>query len=118
MLTVLDAIDQAGELTSTSRFPDLALVIGYYLELSHDLPAYGIEGSCVSWRKDAVRIFKKAKLDIKKGLFATGRRLRELEHAPNYERLGSDDETEDESDAEPVHQQRATGKGKDPWLWL
>jgi hypothetical protein len=115
LLTVLDAIDQAGELKTTSRFLDLALVIGYYLELSHDLPAYGIEGSCIKWRKEAVYIFRNAKLDTKKALFDTERRLNEFEHAPNFERVGSDDETEDESDAKPSHHRHATEKTTCAW---
>jgi hypothetical protein len=47
-LTMLSSIDRVNELRPTSRFLDLALVIGHYLELSQDLPAYGIEGACVA----------------------------------------------------------------------
>jgi hypothetical protein len=112
---VLSAIDQANELTPESRFLDLALVIGYYLELFHDLPAYGIEGSCVCWRKEAVLLFKKGKLDAKKGLFDTARRLKEFEHVPDVELVDSDDETEDEADANLLHHRNATEK--DPWAW-
>jgi hypothetical protein len=112
---VLDAIDQTGELKTTSRFLDLALVIGYYLELSHDLPAYGIEGSCIEWRKEAVRIFRDAKLDTKKALFDTERRLKEFEHAPDFERVVSDDDTEDELDTKPSHHRHATKKISCAW---
>jgi hypothetical protein len=115
LLTVLSAIDRAGELNPNSRFLDLALVIGYYLELSHDLPAYGIEGSCVCWRKEAVLIFKKAKLDPTKGLFDTDRRLKDLENAPNTEVSNSDDETDDETEAKSISRQHDTKN--DPWAW-
>ena len=63
LLTALSAIDRAGELKPDSRFLDLALVIDHFLELSYDLPDCGIEGTCVSWRKEAVAILIKAKLD-------------------------------------------------------
>jgi hypothetical protein len=115
LLTALNAIDRAGELTPNSRFLDLTLVIGYYLELSHDLPAYGIEGSCVNWRKEAVVLFNRGKLDPKRGLFDTDCRLKELEHTPAVEPSDSDDETEDEADTELPHDQRDTEK--DPWSW-
>ncbi|KAI4702448.1 hypothetical protein J4E81_002811 [Alternaria sp. BMP 2799] len=78
LLTVLAAIEAAGELKPDSRFLDLAIVIAYYLELSHDLPAFGIEGQCVSWRKEAVNYFKKGILDPEKGIFATKLRLDKL----------------------------------------
>jgi hypothetical protein len=77
-----------------SRFLDLALVMGYYLELSHDLPAYGIEGACV---------------------FDTDIRLKDLEHVPNCEPIESDDETDDEAEAELLHHQHGTEE--DPWAW-
>jgi hypothetical protein len=115
LLTALSAIDRAGELKPNSRFLDLALVIGYYLELSHDLPAYGIEGACVCWRREAVLLFKKANLDPAKGLFDTERRLEDLAIAPNIEPLGSDDETDDETDAELLHHRHGTEE--DPWAW-
>lgn len=117
LLTVLSAIDRAGEFTPSSRFLDLELVIGYFLELSHDLPAYGIEGSCVCWRCEAVLLFKKAKLDPMKGLFDTDNRLKELENAPSTEPLNSDDETddEDETNANLLHHQHGTET--DPWAW-
>jgi hypothetical protein len=98
-----------------SRFLDLALVMGYYLELSHDLPAYGIEGACVCWRREAVLLFKKAKLDPATGLFDTDIRLKDLEHVPNCEPIESDDETDDEAEAELLHHQHGTEE--DPWAW-
>lgn len=79
LLTVLAAIEGAGELKSDSRFLDLSLVIAYYLELSHDLPAYGIEGECVAWRKEAVGYFRKGGLDPERCLFATRSRIELLE---------------------------------------
>jgi len=78
LLTVLAAIEAAGELKPDSRFLDLTLGIAYYLELSHDLPAYGIEGECIAWRNEAVNYFKKGKLDPEKGIFATKLRLEKL----------------------------------------
>jgi len=115
LLTVLSAIDRAGELKPESRFLDLALVIGNFLELSHDLPAYGIEGACVCWRKEAVVYFKKGSLDPNRGLFDTEHRLKQLESAPNVEPLNSDDDTDDEADAELLHHQH--GSETDPWAW-
>jgi hypothetical protein len=116
LLTVLSAIDRAGELKPSSRFLDLALVIGYYLELSHDLPAYGIEDPCVCWRREAVLLFKKARLDPTKGLFDTDNRLEALGTAPSIEPLNSDDETDDEEEnAKLLHRQHGTEK--DPWAW-
>ncbi|KAF2036115.1 hypothetical protein EK21DRAFT_83828 [Setomelanomma holmii] len=61
LLTTWSAIEHADELKPTSRFPDLALVISQYLDPSHDLPNYGIEGAFVSWRREAVTFFKKGK---------------------------------------------------------
>jgi len=69
----------------------LALVIAYYLELSHDLPAYGVEGEFVAWRKEAVKYFKKGNLDPDKGLFATKLRIEKLEEV---------DASEEETDKE------------------
>lgn len=133
LLTALSAIDRAGELKPDSRFLDLALVIGYYLELSHDLPAYGIEGNCVAWRKEAVALFKKGKLDPDKALFATSLRLEKLENAPNYdtvanESLESVSGDEDKENADPESDDsanktktKAKGKSKaakeDLWRW-
>lgn len=111
----MSAIDLAGELKPSSRFLDLSLVIGYFLELSHDLPAYGIEGSCVLWRKEAVNLFKKGKLDPRKGLFDTDCRLKGLEDPLNNETCNSDDETDDEGDAKSLHRQHGTDN--DPWAW-
>jgi hypothetical protein len=91
LLTTLAVVEAAGELKPESRFRDLALVIAYYLELSHDLPAYGVEGECVAWRKEAVNYFRKAKLSPEKGLFATKIRIEKLEKAGNYEELEEED---------------------------
>ncbi|KAF1942002.1 hypothetical protein EJ02DRAFT_376613 [Clathrospora elynae] len=85
LLTALAAIEHAGELDFNSRFLDLALVIAYYLELSHDLPAYGIEGKSVAWRKEAVKYFKKGNLDPEKGLFATQLRIEKLKKADDHD---------------------------------
>lgn len=48
LLTALSAIEQAGELKADSKYVDLTLVISYFLEWSHDLPKYGMEGLEVS----------------------------------------------------------------------
>lgn len=85
LLTVLAAIEAAGELKPDSRFLDLTIVISYYLELSHDLPAYGIDGESVSWRKEAVSYFKKGQLDPEKGSFATKLRLDKLSKVGDVE---------------------------------
>lgn len=73
-----------------SRLLDLPLVIANYLELSYDLPAYGIEGQCVAWRKEAVVYFRKGELDVNKGLFATDLRMSQLEKASNDNELSED----------------------------
>jgi hypothetical protein len=115
LLTTLSALERADELNPHSRFLDLALVIGHYLELSHDLPNYGIEDACVSWRREAVKFFKKANLNSEKGLFDTANRLKQLENAPNYDFVDPDDKTEDESHKELLHHEHGTED--DPWAW-
>jgi hypothetical protein len=102
-LTTLAAVESAGELKPDSKFLDLPLVIAYYLELSHDLPAFGIEGECVAWRKEAVKYFKKGKLDPNKGLFATKLRMEKLEKVSNY------DEDPAEEDVETEEENAGTG---------
>ena len=125
-LTVISAIDHAGELKRDSKFLDLALVIGYYLEASHDLPAHGIEGECVSWRKEAVALFKKGKLDPKKALFGTADRLKALENAPDFN--GSVPDEDKDSEATSGKESETSGKKRkrgekskasenDPWQW-
>jgi hypothetical protein len=79
LLTALAVIEAAGELNPDSRFLDLTLVIAYYLELSHDLPAYGIEGECVAWRKEAVLYIRKGNLNLGRGLSTTKLRIEKLE---------------------------------------
>jgi hypothetical protein len=98
LLTTLTAIDRAGQLNRTSRFLDLALVIGYYLRMSHDLPEYGIEGECVSWHREAVRLFEKGNLDHKKGLADTTPLLEKLATAPDIEMLEGVDSDKENSD--------------------
>ncbi|KAF1977814.1 hypothetical protein BU23DRAFT_451375, partial [Bimuria novae-zelandiae CBS 107.79] len=63
LLTVLEAIQRAGELRPDSKYKDLGLVITYLLEFALDLPQYGLEGSCMAWRPEAVNYFKEAGLD-------------------------------------------------------
>ncbi|KAF2871327.1 hypothetical protein BDV95DRAFT_607582 [Massariosphaeria phaeospora] len=87
LLTMLRALDSAGELKPQSTFLDLPLVISFYLAWSHDLPAYGIEGDVVAWRKQAVALFKRGNLDPSKGIFSTAKLLDKLEKAPNYDGL-------------------------------
>lgn len=94
LLTVLAAIEDSGELKSDSRFLDLSLVIAYYLELSHDLPAYGIEGECVAWRKEAVRYFRKGGLVPERCLFATKSRIELLEKVDPPEKTNEEKSVE------------------------
>ncbi|KAF1834549.1 hypothetical protein BDW02DRAFT_568937 [Decorospora gaudefroyi] len=141
LLSTLAATEAAGELKPDSRFLDLTLVISYYFEISHDLPDYGIEGECVAWRREAVKYFKKGKLDPEKGLSATKVRMEKLEKAGDYD--GDDEDADAETVDEPVAEgqnanQEAAGekavsppsKGKakrasggvqsdekDPWKW-
>ncbi|KAJ4368952.1 hypothetical protein N0V83_006034 [Neocucurbitaria cava] len=127
LLTALSAIDQAGELKPDSRFLDLALVISEYLDASHDLPDYGIEGECVAWRKEAVVLFKKGKLDPKKALWGTAGLLKKLESPSNWSTDEMDDNSGEEEDKE--NQKTSSGKKrkretqskvkeeKDPWQW-
>lgn len=84
LLATLAAVEKAGELKPDSRFMDLALVIAYYLEISYDLPAYGVEGDCVAWRKHAVSYFEKGNLDPAKGLSTTKLRIEKLKKVNNY----------------------------------
>ncbi|KAL6711358.1 hypothetical protein ACN47E_005889 [Coniothyrium glycines] len=81
LLTCLHAFDLAGDLTPASQYRDLALVVAYYLELSHDLPAYGVEAPCIAWASHAAAYFKKGNLDPSKGVFATDVRIAKLERA-------------------------------------
>jgi hypothetical protein len=85
LLTALAVIEAAGELKPDSRFLDLTLVIAYYLELSHDLPAYGIEGKCVAWRKEAVKYIRKGNLSLERGLSTTKLRIEKLERVDDYD---------------------------------
>ncbi|EUC50517.1 hypothetical protein COCMIDRAFT_959 [Bipolaris oryzae ATCC 44560] len=84
LLTTLAAVEKAGELKPDSRFFDLTLVIAYYLEISYDLPAYGVEGDCVAWRKHAVNYFEKGHLDPAKGLSTTKSHIEKLKKVNNY----------------------------------
>ncbi|EMD69225.1 hypothetical protein GGP41_004763 [Bipolaris sorokiniana] len=84
LLTTLAAVEKAGELKPDSRFIDLALVIAYYMEVSYDLPAYGVEGDCVAWRKHVVSYFEKGNLDPAKGLSTTKLRIEKLKKVNNY----------------------------------
>jgi hypothetical protein len=115
LLTVLAAIEQAGELKPDSRFLDLTLVISYYLEVSYDLPAYGFEGDRIAWRKHAVNYFKKGNLDPAKGLCTTKSRIEKLEKVGNYgQEKDETDETEEESDTGATKQIAATGSAENP----
>ena len=64
LLTMLNTLKDAGEPKPDSRFLDLPLVVGYYLEASHDLPEYGVEGKCVAWHKEVVKLSKGANLKV------------------------------------------------------
>lgn len=81
LITALDAIEAAGELKRDSKFLDLPLVIGEYLEFTEELPDMGIEGECMMWRKEVVEYFKRGNLDALKGTFTTDMRIKQLEKA-------------------------------------
>jgi hypothetical protein len=85
LLAAIAVVEAAGELRPDSRLMDLTLVISYYLELSHDLPAYGIEGECVAWRREAVKYFKKGNLDPERGLAATKLRIEKLDNVDEHD---------------------------------
>jgi hypothetical protein len=74
-LTILAALDDAGELKPDSSFLDLTLIMSMYLEIAHNLPDYGIEGEDVAWAREVVVYFKKANLDPKKGIARTAKHL-------------------------------------------
>ncbi|EMD96041.1 hypothetical protein COCC4DRAFT_122583 [Bipolaris maydis ATCC 48331] len=96
LLTTLAAVEKAGELKPDSRFLDLTLVMAYYIEISYDLPAYGVEGDCVGWRKHLVRYFEKGNLDPAKGLSTTKVRIEKLKKVNNYnEEPGASDSVAD-----------------------
>ncbi|USP81136.1 hypothetical protein yc1106_08410 [Curvularia clavata] len=111
LLTVLAAIERAGELRPTSCFLDLAIVIGYYLECSYDLPAYGFEGKIVRWRKHAVEYFKKANLDPAKATAATKQRMEKIEKGDD-DWDESDEEATEGAGKENTRSKSATGKRK------
>jgi hypothetical protein len=125
LLTALSAIDRAGQLNRTSRFLDLALVIGYYFRMSHDLPEYGIEGECVSWRREAVKLFEKGNLDPKKGLADTTPLLKKLATAPDIEMLEDIDSNKENTDPHGASEVQVKGHKQedrkvsehDLWEW-
>ncbi|KAF1963018.1 hypothetical protein CC80DRAFT_588495 [Byssothecium circinans] len=119
LLTVLDAIKRAGELKRDSKYKDLARVIGYWLEWSHDLPNYGIEGEDVAWRPYVVTYFKEADLDVKKGTFLTEKMLAKLENAPNYSKSTISHVPDLESKADDFRDDKdpPIGTEQDPWAW-
>lgn len=116
VLTVLAAIEKAGELKPDSRFLDLALVIGYYLEFCHDLPAYGCEGESVMWCKHLIEYFKKGNLDPAKALATTKHHIEKIEKGEddwgNEEVL--QDQTTKDSEKENVNPQATKDKLQSP----
>ncbi|KAH9875132.1 hypothetical protein J1614_004622, partial [Plenodomus biglobosus] len=92
LITTLAVVEDEGELKRDSKLLDLPLVIGEFLEFAYELPAMGIEGECMAWRKEAVAYFKRGKLDVKKGVFATDMRIEQFEKGEDdaAEVLGSD----------------------------
>lgn len=117
LLTTLNSIEQAGELKPDSKYMDLPLVIGYFLEWSHDLPGYGIEGNAVSWRNDAVAYFKDANLDPKRGTFNTERLLDKLEGALNYDMIGEECNSVMRAPDLVGEHDPPKGTEEDPWGW-
>lgn len=127
LLTVLHELDLVGALKPDSEYKDLALVIAYYLELCHDLPAYGIEGDCVAWRKEAIAYFHQAKLDPKLGLASTALRLEKLANAKNFDHDTGDEGATENNLASPTrckHAERIPPpplkhgeKEHDRWKW-
>ncbi|EFQ93018.1 hypothetical protein CFE70_003666 [Pyrenophora teres f. teres 0-1] len=110
LLTALAAIEAADELKPDSCFLDLALVIAYYLELSHDVFAYGIEDKCLAWHKEAAEYFKKGNLNPNKGLFATKLRIEKIEEVG-----ASEEETDDEDEkVTTAPETPAKGTAEDP----
>ncbi|CAO2651009.1 Nn.00g093060.m01.CDS01 [Neocucurbitaria sp. VM-36] len=127
VLTMMSAIDQAGELKPDSKFLDLTLVIGEFLAAVEGLPDYAIEGECVYRAKDAVALFKKGKLDPEKALFGTAATLKAIETSSNYGKgvsAGGDKDSEDasgkESDTSGKKRKRGAKSNaaeNDPWQW-
>lgn len=109
VVTVLAAIERAGELKPDSRFLDLALVIGYYVDFCYDLPAYGFEGEAVTWRKHAVEYFKKANLDPAKATATTKQRMEKIEKGDDEL---DEEEPTDGAEKENTSPKSATGKRK------
>lgn len=112
LLTVLAAIEKAGELKPDSRFLDLALVIGYYLECCWDLPAYGFEGASAKWRRHVVNYFKKANLDPAKALAATKQRIEKIEKGDESWYESDEEESTEDTEKKKASSKSATGKRK------
>ncbi|KAF2116787.1 hypothetical protein BDV96DRAFT_645194 [Lophiotrema nucula] len=100
LLTALSAIKDAKEPKANSKFVDLPLVLSCWLEFSHDLPDYGIEGDAVFWRSEVASYFEKASLDANKSATTAAKRLRDLA---------------EENDEEDAYKSKRTKK--DPWAW-
>ncbi|KAF3045275.1 hypothetical protein E8E11_004420 [Didymella keratinophila] len=113
LLAILNTPQDAGELNDSSTFLELPLVAGYYLEVSHNLPDYGIEGKCMAWRREVVKIFEDAKLKVSKSLYTMVRRLTSLEVAPNH----NPSDHPDEAEMKAAYEKTVKGPDGDPWNW-
>ena len=70
-VTLLDALDRAGQLKEDSEFRDLGLVMSIYLDWSEGMPGYGIDTEIMvddedglDWRELIVVYSKKAGIDL------------------------------------------------------
>ncbi|KAF1997778.1 hypothetical protein P154DRAFT_440413, partial [Amniculicola lignicola CBS 123094] len=102
-LTALHAIEEAGELKKDSKFLDLPLVMGYFLEYGYNLPDFSIDGDGAAWPRHAIAYYTKSKASPSQGIFSTPQRLKDL--AERYE---------DEEDEDEYINKRSK---KDPWAW-
>lgn len=110
---MLSALQEADELKDGTNHFDLELVIGYYLEVSHNFPEYGLEGKYVAWRKEATELFQYAKLINSKSVYTVHQRLKALDLASYF------DSVEDAYGEEMEKVEEETDRGRDdgPWNW-
>ncbi|KAK5128308.1 hypothetical protein LTR85_002975 [Meristemomyces frigidus] len=64
-VTMLDTLDNEGELKASSQYRDLGLVISLFLKWSSGQEAYGIDDEQLEWRPLLIAYAKKAGIDLK-----------------------------------------------------
>lgn len=116
LVTTLSTIERENQLTPHSKFLDLELIMGCFMEIFHDLPAVVNNGSCQLYLIKAIEYFKKGNLDSAKGVFGTKEHLNNLESLRRIFLTEPDREEEVEENTES-RRLSPTGTDEDPWQW-